>query len=304
MNLEQMRYIVVLAEELHFGRTARRLGLQQPTLSQQVRKLEDELGVSLFDRTTREVSITAAGESFVAEARRALHHVERAQLAARQTGRGDVGELVLGFVGSAVPELIPRLLRRFRRVYPGVELQVRELPSARQVEELLAGRIDVGILHALSDNEIPEGLTSQEIIRDVLVAALPRRHPLAPVTPLPTAKLAGEPFIMFPRHMGPALHDRITGLTRAAGFEIQVSQEAGHMQTIIGLVAAEVGVSIVPRTMAALRQPGVEFRQLSPRPEPLPIQLVWRRGETSPVVRNFRTVLTADSANARGRQDS
>ncbi|MFE6990461.1 LysR family substrate-binding domain-containing protein, partial [Streptomyces pharetrae] len=90
----------------------------------------------------------------------------------------------------------------------------------------------------------------------------------------------------------------------AAGFEIQVSQEAGHMQTIIGLVAAEVGVSIVPRTMAALRQPGVEFRQLSPRPEPLPIQLVWRRGETSPVVRNFRTVLTADSANARGRQDS
>ncbi|MFE6992674.1 LysR family substrate-binding domain-containing protein, partial [Streptomyces pharetrae] len=161
------------------------------------------------------MSITAAGESFVAEARRALHHVERAQLAARQTGRGDVGELVLGFVGSAVPELIPRLLRRFRRVYPGVELQVRELPSARQVEELLAGRIDVGILHALSDNEIPEGLTSQEIIRDVLVAALPRRHPLAPVTPLPTAKLAGEPFIMFPRHMGPALHDRITGLTRA-----------------------------------------------------------------------------------------
>ncbi|KAF3470046.1 LysR family transcriptional regulator [Streptomyces sp. Tu 3180] len=303
MNLEQMRYIVVLAEELHFGRTARRLGLQQPTLSQQVRKLEDELGVSLFDRTTREVSITAAGESFVAEARRALHHVERAQLTARQTGRGDVGQLSLGFVGSAVPELIPRLLRRFRRVYPGVELQVRELPSARQVDELLAGRIDVGILHALNESEIQEGLTSQEIFRDVLVAALPRRHPLALASPLPTSKLAGEPFIMFPRRMGPSLHDRITSLTRAAGFEVQVSQEAGHMQTIIGLVAAEVGVSIVPRTMAALRQPGVEFRQLTPQPEPLPIQLVWRRGETSPVVRNFRTILTTDSSALRGRPD-
>ncbi|MEU0191116.1 LysR substrate-binding domain-containing protein [Streptomyces afghaniensis] len=304
MNLEQMRYVVVLAEELHFGRTARRLGLRQPTLSQQVRKLEDELGVTLFDRTTREVSITAAGESFVAEARRALHHVERAESAARQTGRGDVGQLSLGFVGSAVPELIPRLLRRFRRIYPGVELQVRELSSARQVEELLAGRIDVGILHALRENETPEDLAGQEIFRDVLVAALPRRHPLAPVAPLPTAKLAGEPFIMFPRRMGPALHDRITRLTRAAGFEIQVSQEAGHMQTILGLVAAEVGVSIVPHAMAALRQPDVEFRHLSPRPEPLPVQLVWRRGETSPVVRNFRTVLTADSTAVKGHHRS
>lgn len=299
-----MRYVVVLAEELHFGRTARRLGLRQPTLSQQVRKLEDELGVTLFDRTTREVSITAAGESFVAEARRALHHVERAESAARQTGRGDVGQLSLGFVGSAVPELIPRLLRRFRRIYPGVELQVRELSSARQVEELLAGRIDVGILHALRENETPEDLAGQEIFRDVLVAALPRRHPLAPVAPLPTAKLAGEPFIMFPRRMGPALHDRITRLTRAAGFEIQVSQEAGHMQTILGLVAAEVGVSIVPHAMAALRQPDVEFRHLSPRPEPLPVQLVWRRGETSPVVRNFRTVLTADSTAVKGHHRS
>lgn len=109
---------------------------------------------------------------------------------------------------------------------------------------------------------------------------------------------------MFPRRMGPALHDRITRLTRAAGFEVQVSQEAGHMQTVIGLVAAEVGVSIVPCAMAALRQPGVEFRQLTPTPEPLPIDLVWRRGETNPVVRNFRTVLTTDSPARRGRLDS
>lgn len=293
-----MRYIVVLAEELHFGRTARRLGLQQPTLSQQVRKLEDELGVALFDRTTREVRITAAGESFVAEARRALHHVERARLTARRIGRGEVGELSLSFVGSAVPELIPRVLRGFRRVYPGVELHVRELPSAAQVDELLAGRVDVGILHALQESERPEALTGQEIFRDVLVAALPRRHPLASLSPLPTSRLAGEPFILFPRRMGPALHDRITGLARAAGFEIRVSQEAGRMQTIIGMVAAEVGVSIVPRTMAALRQPGVEFRRLTPSPEPLSLHLVWRRGDTNPVVRNLRTVLTAGPRGA------
>jgi DNA-binding transcriptional LysR family regulator len=293
MNLEQMRYVVVLAEELHFGRTARRVGLRQPTLSQRVRQLEEELGVTLFDRTTREVSITAAGRSFVEEARRALQHVERAQLSAQQTGRGDVGELSLGFVGSAIPELLPRVLRGFRRACPGVTLHGMELPSARQVEELLAGRIDVGILHAFGKVEMPEGLAGREIFQDVLVAALPRRHPLASQAPLPVAKLAGEPFIMFPRRMGPALHDRITALTRAAGFEVQVTQEAVHMQTIVGLVAAEVGVSIVPGTMAVLRQPGVEFRQLTPRPEPMPMQLAWRRGETSPVVRNFRSLLTA-----------
>ncbi|CQR61172.1 LysR family transcriptional regulator [Streptomyces leeuwenhoekii] len=303
MNLEQLRCVVVLAEELHFGRTARRLGLQQPALSQQVRRLEDELGVALFERTTREVGITAAGESFVAEARRALHHAEKARLAARQTGRGEVGRLSLGFVGSAVPELLPRLLRRFRRAYPGVELEMRELPSARQAEELLAGRIDVGILHAWGEGEMPEGLAGQEIHREALVAALPRRHPLAALAPLPTARLAGEPFILFPRRLGPALHDRITGLARSAGFEIRVAQEAGHMQTILGLVAAEVGVSVVPRTMAALRQPGVAFQRLGPEPAPLPIQLVWRHGEVSPVVRNFRTVLTAAPAARPGRHD-
>ncbi|CAL9675982.1 LysR family transcriptional regulator [Streptomyces griseomycini] len=291
MNLEQLRYVVVLAEELHFGRTARRLGVQQPTLSQQVRKLEDELGVSLFDRSTREVSVTAAGRSFVAEARHALRHAERARAAARRTARGDVGELSLGFVGSAVPELLPRLLRGFRRAYPGVEVQVRELPSARQIEELFAGRIDVGILHALDEGAVPDGLVGEEVLRDVLVAALPRRHPLAASAPLPTSALADEPFVLFPRALGPALHDRVTRLTRAAGFEPRVVQEAAHMQTIVGLVAAEVGVSIVPRTVSSLRQPDVEFRRLTPEPEPLSMQLVWRSGETSPVVRNFRRLV-------------
>ncbi|QIJ62454.1 LysR family transcriptional regulator [Streptomyces sp. JB150] len=292
MNLEQLHCVVVLAEELHFGRTARRLGVRQPTVSQHVRRLEDELGVSLFDRSTREVTPTAAGRAFVAEARHALRYVERARSAARRTARGEVGELSLGFVGSAVPELLPRLLRGFRRARPGVEVRVQELPSARQVEELFAGRLDMGILHAFEASSMPEGLTGEEVFRDALVAALPRRHPLAAQAPLPVSALAGEPFVLFPRHLGPALHDRVTRLTRAAGFEPRVVQEAAHMQTIVGLVAAETGVSIVPRTVAHLRQPDVEFRRLAPEPEPLSMWLVWRRGEASPVVRAFRAVVT------------
>lgn len=298
MNLEQLRYVVVLAEELHFGRSARRLGIRQPTLSQQVRKLEDELGVSLFERSTREVTVTAAGRSFVAEAGHALRYVERARSAALRTARGEVGELSLGFVGSAVPELLPRLLRGFRRSYPGVDVQVQEMPSARQAEELLAGRLDLGIVHALEESAVPEGLAGEEVFRDALVAALPRRHPLAAQAPLPVAALAGEPFVLFPRRLGPALHDRVTRLTRAAGFEPRVVQEAAHMQTIVGLVAAEVGVSVVPRTVAALRQPEVAFRRLTPEPEPLSMWLVWRRGETSPVVRNFRGLVAVEAGEA------
>ncbi|MBL1065951.1 LysR family transcriptional regulator [Streptomyces sp. 7-21] len=290
MNLDQLRYIVLLAEELHFARAATKLGLQPPRLSQQVRKLEDELGVQLFERTTREVQITSAGKNFVAEAAQALHHAERAKRVARQTGRGEVGQLSLGFVGSAAHELLPRLLRRFRRNYPNVKLQLRELASTEQIDELLAGSLDVGILHAHEKGVDQDEVVTQEISRDRLVAALSRRHPLAHRDPLPIASLAEESFVLFPRHLGPSLHDNITRLTRAAGFEPQVSQEAVHMHTIIGLVAADIGVSIVPGSMATLRRTDVVFRTLTPQTRSISLHLAWRRGDTSPVVRNFRAL--------------
>jgi DNA-binding transcriptional LysR family regulator len=281
---------VLLAEELHFARAARRLGLQQPRLSQQVRKVEDELGVLLFERTTREVRITSAGEGFVAEARRALDYADRAKRVAKQTGRGEVGQLALGFVGSASHDLMPRLLRRFRRRYPRVELQLQEMASTEQIDELAAGRLDIGILHAPVHGPGQADIATQEISRDRLVAALPRRHPQAGLNPLPTAALSDDAFVLFPRRLGPSLHDHIITLTRAAGFEPQVAQEAVHMHTIIALVAADIGVSIVPGTMAALRRSDVVFRPLTPQSHSFSMYLAWRRGETSPVVRNFRAV--------------
>ncbi|TDC24532.1 LysR family transcriptional regulator [Streptomyces sp. 8K308] len=290
MNLDQLRYIVLLAEELHFARAASRLGLQQPRLSQQVRKLEDELGVLLFERTTREVHITSAGKGFVAEARRVLHHAERAKRIARQTGRGEVGQLSLGFVGSASHELLPRLLRRFRQGYPGVKLQLREMASSQQIVELLAGRLDIGILHGPDGGVGHPELAAQEISRDRLVAALSRRHPQAYRDPLPIASLAEDAFVLFPRRLGPSLHDQIMHLTRSAGYEPQVTQEAVHMHTIIGLVAADIGVSIVPGAMASLRRSDVVFRPLTPQSHSIALHLAWRRGETSPVVRNFRNL--------------
>jgi DNA-binding transcriptional LysR family regulator len=295
MNLDQLRSVVVLAEELHFARAARRLGVQQPRLSQQLRRLEDELGVRLFERTTREVALTQAGEAFVAEARQSLAHAENAARSARRIGRGEVGTLVLGFVGSAANTLLPPVLRRFRDRCPGVELRLRELPSKRQADELLAGGIDVGMLYAPLPGTAGEELATQEFCRGRLLAALPARHPRAGRGSLPVAQLADDAFVLFPRALGSALHARILQVTRAAGFEPRVVQEAVQMQTIIGLVGAGIGVSIVPWTAAmGVRRDDVVFRALSPEAGGVPLHVAWRRHDSSPVVRNFRALTVGE----------
>lgn len=310
MNLDQLRYVVTLSEELHFGRAARRLGVGQPRLSQQLRRLEDELGVALFDRTTREVVITPAGGAFVAEARCSLAHAERAASTARQTGRGEVGTLVLGFVGSAANSLLPPLVRQFRNRYPGVDLRLREMPSGRQVEELVAGRVDLGVLYGPVAGASAEQLTSREFSRGRLLAALPARHPHSLRNPIRVADLADEAFVLFPRALGTALHANILQVTRAAGFEPRVVQEAVQMQTITGLVAAGIGVSIVPWTAAAgVRRNDVIFRSLAPEPSGVPLHLAWRRDDTSPAVSNFSslaplrpaTVISSGAVGNEGR---
>src|ERR1700754_3031896 len=179
MNLQQVRYAVALADELHFGRAARRAGVHQPPFSQQIRKLEDELGVTLFERSTRHVGLTPAGEAFVTEARRALTHVESAARAAGRVGRGETGRLMVGFVGSAVNLTLPPVLRRFRSRYPGVDLELRELTTAQQVEELVQGRLDVGVLRAPIAGPRQTSLTMITLVRERFVVALPIRHPLS-----------------------------------------------------------------------------------------------------------------------------
>ncbi|GAB2941826.1 LysR family transcriptional regulator [Nonomuraea fastidiosa] len=290
MNLQQLRYAVALAEELHFGRAATREGVRQPPFSRQIGKLEEELGVRLFERTTRQVRLTPAGEAFVAEARAALAHADRAAESARLAGRGESGRLVLGFVGSAANGTLPKVLRRFRARYPGVDVELRELPTAQQAEELRQGRLDVGLLHAPLAGAAAEVLSTRTVAREPLLAALPAHHPHAARTSLPLAALAREPFVMFPRRYGPGLHDQITGVARAAGFEPRIVQEAVQMQTIVGLVAAGIGVSIVPESVARVRRGDVAFRPLAPPARVVTLDLAWRTGDANPAVRNFRSL--------------
>ncbi|UBU15984.1 LysR family transcriptional regulator [Nonomuraea gerenzanensis] len=293
MNLQQLRYAVALAEELNFGRAALREGVRQPPFSQQIGKLEEELGVRLFERTTRQVRLTAAGEAFVAEARTSLAHAELAAEAARRAGRGEAGRLAIGFVGSATNLTLPRVLRRFRARYPGVQVELRELTTAQQAEELRQGLLDVGLLHAPLAGPAAEVLSTRTVARELLLAALPTGHPLAGRTPLPASALAGEAFVLFPRRYGSGLYDQIMAVARAAGFEPVVVQEAVQMQTIVGLVAAGIGVSVVPESVARLRRGDVVFRPLSPATRVVTLDVTWRTGDPNPVVRNFRDLFPA-----------
>ncbi|WP_165952376.1 LysR family transcriptional regulator [Kribbella albertanoniae] len=287
MELRHLRAAVAVADHLHFGRAAVELGIAQPPLSQAVKALETELGVVLFERDTRHVRLTAAGEVFVADARESLSLVDSACTRARSAGRGDIGELVVGMVGSAALHPLPAVLGPYRARYPDVTVRFAELPTAGQLERLRNRTLDVGFVRPPLPAPADAELDVIPISREPLVVALPKGHRLAARERIPVKLLAGESFVLFPRHLGPGLHDRVSALCRAAGFEPAVVQEAVQMQTIVGLVAAGCGVSIVPGSVAALTGFGTVFVKLSPATTLVELALAAPKTRLSPVVANF-----------------
>ncbi len=262
MDLKHLRAVVAVADHLHFGRAAAALGIAQPPLSQQVKALETELGVALCDRTTRAVALTPAGEAFVTDARAALSMVDSAARRALAAGRGETGELVIGMVGSAVQHPLPTIIRAFRARYPDVALTFHVLPTVTQVERLRAAALDLGLLRP----PLPGPADDLELVsvsREPLVAVLPSDHRLAGRRRIAVSTLADEPFVLFPRALGPGLYDEITALCRRGGFTPRVAQEAVQLPTIVGLVAAGCGVSILPNSASAPR-PEVVFVPVSP----------------------------------------
>ncbi|MEU6644732.1 LysR family transcriptional regulator [Saccharomonospora sp. NPDC046836] len=290
MELRHLRYFLAVAEELHFGRAADRLGIRQPPLSQQIRALERDLGVTLFDRSSRTVRLTAAGETLRTTARDVLTSAQAARQATQQAGRGDSGTLVLGFVGSATLALLPRTLRRFRERYPGVGLTLRELTTVQQARALHAGTLDIGLLRPPLTAGDAAGLDVQPLGAERLLVALPADHPLAAEGAVSAERLAGEQFVLFPRDLGPGLYDQITACCRQAGFTPNVVQEAVQMQTIVALVAGGLGVSLVPSSVAGLRRREVAFRPLSPATRIVHLAMARRVGDIDPVVGNFAAV--------------
>ncbi|MFW6719810.1 LysR family transcriptional regulator [Streptomyces sp. MAR4 CNY-716] len=287
MELRHLRCAVAVADELHFGRAARALGMAQPPLSQQIKSLETELGVRLFERSSRRVALTAAGEAFVAEARAALAAAERSRLAAQAAGRGDTGRLAVGLVGSAAIAALPTLVRAFRGRYPEVELTLRELPTAAQAARLLTGELDAGLLRPPLAGQAAHRLDVLALSSEPLVAVLPAGHRLAGRARIPISELAAERFVLFPRPAGPGLYDQIIGLCEYGGFEPVLAQVAVQMQTIVGIVASGLGVSLVPSSVAKQTRDDVAFVPVSPRTVTSALALAWRHDDPSAIVANL-----------------
>ena len=284
MHTEYLRYFVAVAEELHFGRAAARLSMSQQPLSRQIQRLESEVGVRLFERTTRRVTLTPAGEVFLEETRKTLDALDKAVGAARQAERGEVGTLRVGYTATALYNLLPEVVRSFGESFPGVRLDLAEMGSAELEAAILAGDVQAAFLYGFAGGP---GVESVVLRDERIVVALPEGHPLAGRDAVSLRELAGEPFVFYPRHRGPGLYDRIIGFCREAGFSPDVVQEAAHEHTVIGLVASWVGVALVFDCMRKLGRSGVVYRPIADVDASVELGLLWRADDPSPSLRAF-----------------
>ncbi|ELY5851274.1 LysR family transcriptional regulator [Cronobacter turicensis] len=292
MNIElrHLRYFVAVAEELHFGRAAARLNISQPPLSQQIQALEAQTGARLLARTNRSVSLTAAGRQFLADSRQILSEVEAAAVRAARLHNGETGELRIGFTSSApFIRAISDTLSVFRRRYPDVHLQTLEINTRSQIAPLTEGRLDVGLLR---NTPLPGTLAWQLVLREPLLALIPCDHPLAAREAVSLSELAGEPFVFFDPHVGTGLYDDILGLLHRYGVQPRITQEVGEAMTIIGLVAAGLGVSILPASFQRVRLEEMRWVRLQEPDAISEMWLVWaRHREQSAAAQRFISLL-------------
>lgn len=287
MELKQLQWFVTVAEELSFTKAAARLHVSQPPISRQIRLLEDELGVALFARSTQKVALTRAGEMFLEHARRTLGAAEQARNAARRAAEGGAGSLRLGYVGAAAYSFLPAVLRSFRKEHPHVELVLRVMTIQQQVQALRKAELDVGFVRMpLQDPAIE----TRRLVRERFVVALSVDHPLARKKQLALRELKDEGFIMFPLYEGLGLYRDVMDLCMKAGFIPQVVQEATPMQTVVGLVGAGIGVSLVPASASKLRIPEVTYLPLQEHHAFMDFAAAFRAGSSEPIVEAFLTV--------------
>ena len=288
MDLRQLRYFVAVAEELHFGHAAQRLRIAQPALSRQIQALEKDLLVQLLFRNRRRVQVTPAGQVFLERARQILARADEAVLAAQRVGGGVSGTLNLGFVGSATYDVLPGVLREFLKAAPHVDLTLSEMTVHTQIEALVEKRIDIGLLRLPAKTQ---GLVFRTIAREPLYVALPSSHRLAQLPVVPLSALSAESFVLYPDHPRPSWTEYVIGLCQQAGFRPVVVQRTVEIQTTLSLVAAGIGLSIVPRCIGNLQRKDVVFRRLTGVRARTELLVAYRERDPSPVVQSFLKVL-------------
>lgn len=282
MELRQLRYFLAVAEELHFGRAAKRVHISQPPLSQQIRHLEEDLRVQLFYRTKRKVELTDAGRAFAGEARLILQQVDQAAGLAVEANRSKLSTLVVGCSPANTHVVLP-ILKVFAKRHPKVHFVVKSLASEQQAEALRNGRIDVGFITLPVDRE---GLAMETVLRERLVVAMREKHPLSHRRRVPLRALSSETLILFPLHLSPGRYDVITGLCREAGFSLHVVHEVDNIHTMLELIGAGFGVSLMRASVQNVPRKGVVFRELQHSPV-VETALAYRRGNRPEVLSLF-----------------
>jgi DNA-binding transcriptional LysR family regulator len=289
MELRHLRYFLAVAEELNFTRAAERLGINQPPLSLQIRQFEKEIGTPLFRRKARGVELTNAGKLMLEEARVILKQVEQAKTGVRRRGRGETGRINIGSSGGTYfHPLVPTIIREYRTHYPDVVISPAASNTPLLVARLRAGKIDVAILRPpISDGE---GLALEQLVDEPFVIVVPGGHPLSARTSAPLSALAAEPLVLFPRELNPSNYDLIIAACIHSGFRPKLGQEAPQVVSIMPMVAAGLGFSIVPRSLARICRDGVAHLSIEGDGPRALISLAHRRDDRSSAVQNFVAV--------------
>ncbi|OSC38830.1 LysR family transcriptional regulator [Mycobacterium decipiens] len=288
-ELRLLRYFVTVAEERHFGRAAERLHIAQPPLSQQIQKLERQLGVELIDRSRRPIELTDAGTALFEEARLALTHADRAFAAARRAATGHLGHLRIGALQAAVDGVLSYIMRAHRRRYPGVKLELAELGTAEQVTQLIEHRLDVGFLRGPVDEP---SLTIQTLIDDPLAAVVCEDDALAEQERIAPSLLGDQPIILWTRAAAATTYADVVELFRQHDLDPPIVDEVPRIQTILALVASGAGITLLPTSFINLNRKGVRFIPLhGPLPH-RPLALAWRTSNRAPSMRCFLDVAT------------
>ncbi|WPP02026.1 LysR family transcriptional regulator [Pseudomonas sp. HR96] len=299
MELQQLRCFVMVAEELHFGRAARRLFMTQPPLSRQIQLLERSLGVTLLERSNRQVSLTVAGQHFLRDARHVLSYTEQAGNSARRLARGEAGRLALGFTAVSGYAMVPALLGQAARQLPDVQVDMHELVSGEQMEALAASMIDLGLVRRAVGGV---GLQYRCVSREPLLVAMALGHPLAARTQIAISDLDQQPFVMYSPEAGRYFYDCIAGLFAVAGVTPRYAYYLGQTHSVLSMVRAGLGLAIVPSAARELYPGQLAFRPLADAQPQAELYMAWRQNNDNPVLAPFVAMAEAFLADYGGHE--
>lgn len=285
MELRHLKYFKVVAEELHFGKAANRLNMTQPPLSLQINQLEEEIGVSLFHRTKRSVKLTIEGKAFLDEVEKILENLDEAIETVKMINRGEVGEIIIGFIATVTYNVLPNIIKHYRKEHPGVKVILKQLTSEEQMLALQNGTIHIAVLSDPAENE---EMKYQIIWKEPLVVALPKEHVLAEdETPIELSKLANDLFILTGRKANKNHYDAIINCCYRAGFSPTIVQETNEVSTVLALVAAGIGVALVPSSIQLLLKNEVVYRNITDTEFNSVTALAWNKKNQTPIVDTF-----------------